>query len=132
MSLRAAYPCRAGTLTGAAALGNQRFVESFNRVGDTNVTLRTIQDGGLLRPVLSLQAPAAATAAVAALDPLARALAVADAIRIDMAASIRVEGAGIETARPIAGLQAQLAAAAAVFDADATRLAEALSAALDG
>ncbi|MFM7345108.1 MAG: beta strand repeat-containing protein, partial [Tagaea sp.] len=122
----------AGTLTGSSALSDSRLVTSFNRVGDTNTTLRVIQgENGLLQPVLG-QAGSGNAATFAALDPLTRALAAADAIRIDAGAPIRVDGAGIEAARPQPGLQAQLAAAAAIFDADAARLAEALSAGFDG
>lgn len=44
---------------------------------------------------------------------------------------LRIEGAGIEAAHAFASLQSQLAAAASTFDADAARLADALSAAFD-
>lgn len=63
---------------------------------------------------------------------VARRFAVADAIRIETSAPIRVDGVGIETAPPVASLQAQLAAAASIFDADAARLAQALSDGFDG
>ncbi|MCM0021039.1 MAG: hypothetical protein NBV67_13665, partial [Tagaea sp.] len=120
-----------GTLTGPTSIGNQRFVESFVRTGNVNTEMRVIGPDSNGRPVPAYRigiSPELASAAPAS-DALAVALASANPIRIESSGPIRIEGAGIEAALPAPSLQAQLAAAASIFDADAARLADALSAA---